>query len=107
MNEKNIELVTPELAKVVKQGVSEGTFNTPFSEEVAELILRIGDELGNSSARLLLEIGKKPENIALIEKNIMLYENAVERILGLPEGSVTMVDKETVKEILRATKEAS
>jgi AcrR family transcriptional regulator len=107
MNEKNIELVTPELAKVVKQGVSEGIFNTPFPEEVAELILRIGDALGNSSARLLLELSKKPENITLIEKNISLYENAVERILGLSEGSVIMVDKETMKEILHATKKAS
>ena len=107
MNEKSIELVTPELVKVVKQGVSEGTFNTPFPDEVAELILRIGDALSNSSARFLLELSKKPENITLIKKNISLYENAVEKILGLPEGSITMVDKETMKEILRVTKKTS
>jgi AcrR family transcriptional regulator len=107
MNEKSIELVTPELVKVVKQGVSEGTFNTPFPDEIAELILRIGDALSNSSARFLLELSKKPENITLIKKNISLYENAVEKILGLPEGSITMVDKETMKEILRVTKKTS
>jgi len=107
MNEKSIELVTPELVKVVKQGVSEGTFNTPFPDEIAELILRIGDALSNSSARFLLELSKKPENITLIKKNISLYENAVEKILGLPEGSITMVDKETMKEILRVTKKPS
>lgn len=107
MNEKSIELVTPELVKVVKQGVSEGTFNTPFPDEVAELILRIGDALSNSSARFLLELSKKPENITLIKKNISLYENAVEKILGLPEGSITMVDKETMKEILRVTTKTS
>jgi len=101
MFERNLELATPEFVKVTKQGVSEGTFSTPFPKEVAELILRIGYALNDSFAKLYLELDKKPENITLIKKNISLYENAVERILGLPEGFITMVDKKTIKEILR------
>ena len=90
----NIELLAPEFIKIIKQGIKEKLFNTPFPEEAAKLIFELGFVLGERITKLILEIDKNPENLDRVEKEFKAYENAIERIIGAEKGTVPYLSNE-------------
>lgn len=91
-----VEETAPRMAKVVKQGIEEGTLDTPFPEEVSRLILWMGFKLEEEMANALLN----PESDANTKKYLRkyrAYENVIERVLGAPEGSIPIKKDELEK----------
>jgi AcrR family transcriptional regulator len=93
----NIELVVPEFAKIIEQGVKEKSFNTPYPHEAAKLFFELGSILGDTMSKLLLELDEKPENMDKMLKEIEVYEDAMERILGAKKGTINIVNREMLK----------
>jgi len=93
----NIELIVPEFAKIIEQGVKEKSFNTPYPYEVAKLFFELGSILGDATSKLFLELDEKPENIDKIVKEIEVYEDAMERILGAKKGAINIVNREMLE----------
>jgi len=93
----NIELIVPEFAKIIEQGVKEKSFNTPYPYEAAKLFFELGSILGDTTSKLFLELDKKPENMDKIVKEIEVYEDAMERILGAKKGAINIVNREMLK----------
>ncbi len=100
----NIDLLVPEFAKIINQGVEEKIFNTPFPHEAAKLIFELAQTLSNSTVKLFLEIDENPEIIEKIEREIDLYEDGIERIIGAKKGSVNIVERSSLKNILEKFK---
>jgi len=100
----NVDLLVPEFAKIIQQGVEEKVFNTPFPRKAARLIFEVAQILSDSSAKLLLEIDENPEIIEKFEKEIDIYEDSVERIIGAKKGSINIVDRNVLKNILEKFK---
>lgn len=98
MQERSVAVLTPLFESIITQGIEEGVFQTKYPKEVGELILRIGNNLGESTSLLFLELDQNPENLDEIEKRIIVYEDAVERILGAPKGSIQILDKEFLRQ---------
>ncbi|UCH62313.1 MAG: TetR/AcrR family transcriptional regulator [Fidelibacterota bacterium] len=97
---RSMELVVPELGKIIAQGVQEGTFNVPYPERTAEMILMLGGELKDIYARLFLELDEKPENISLAKQLIDQYEDAITRMLAAPEGSIRFHEQLNLRDFL-------
>ena len=93
----NVELVVPEFAKIIEQGVKEKLFNTPYPYEAARLFFELGSILGDAISKLLLELEEKPENMDKMVKEIEVYEDAMERILGAKKGAINIVNREMLK----------
>lgn len=93
----NIELIVPEFAKIIEQGVKEKSFNTPYPCEAARLFFELGSILGDTMSKLLLELDEKPENMNKMLKEIKVYEDAMERILGARKGTINIVNREMLK----------
>jgi len=93
----NIELIVPEFAKIIEQGVKEKLFNTPYPYEAAKLFFELGSILGDTMSKLLLELDEKPENMDKMLKEIEVYEDAMERILGAKKGTINIVNREMLK----------
>ena len=93
----NVELVVPEFAKIIEQGVKEKLFNTPYPYEAARLFFELGSILGDAMSKLLLELDEKPENMDKMLKEIEVYEDAMERILGAKKGAINIVNREMLK----------
>ncbi|MFP4589363.1 MAG: TetR/AcrR family transcriptional regulator [Candidatus Acetothermia bacterium] len=96
---RTVEKSAKKTVKIIKQGVEEGILNTQFPEEVSRLIFWMGMDLGEEMATRLLD----PEAEAVTEKYIReyrAYENAIERVLGAPEGSIDFLDEEDLTEFL-------
>jgi AcrR family transcriptional regulator len=97
-------VVQPILAKIIADGVAERTFDTPDPETAATLIV----QLGATSRELIAEAmacTKPLEREGLIDR---LYDRldylgtVVDRILGIPEGSIKLVDRDELRLIIQA-----
>jgi AcrR family transcriptional regulator len=85
MVEENAHL----FSTIIKQGITEGIFSTQFPEDVGELLMQVGSVLNETVCRLLIKKDAEPHYIVeTIETKMKLYQNAMERILGAPTGSL-------------------
>lgn len=96
----NVDLLVPEFAKIIQQGVEEKVFNTPFPEKAARLIFELAQILSDSTAKLFLEMDENPEIIEKLKKEIDIYEDGIERIIGAKKGSINIVDRSMLKNLL-------
>ena len=101
MTMRSVELSAPEMVKVVKQGVQEGVFDVAYPEQSGEMILYVSSTMSDIIARLFLELEEKPGNLPIIDRKIDLYEDLMERILGAPTGSIQVLDRTFLQEMLR------
>jgi len=100
----NIDLLVPEFAKIIQQGVEEKVFNTLSPHKAARLIFELAQILSDSTAKLLLEMDENPEIIEKLKKEIDIYEDGIERIIGAKKGSINIVDRRVIKNILEKFK---
>jgi AcrR family transcriptional regulator len=96
MIRNRIKLTLPEFVKVIDQGIKEDVFNVTNSRELAELIYYLGININELAGELLLTLSENPENINIIERKIKAYESSVEKILGIPEGSISIADRDFI-----------
>jgi AcrR family transcriptional regulator len=92
-----IKETAPLLNAIIRQGVDEGVFTTPYPDyagEVALLLLQAG---GDTVARMLLACEPDCNDLEYARNTIAAYTDSLERTLGAPKGSIQIVDDETLK----------
>jgi AcrR family transcriptional regulator len=101
-------LFAPILAKIIAQGVRDGTFDTFDPEGVAEILLQAGAATHGIVARALTGDGPAALDAAIrtLERRIRLYEVALARILGLPDGSIRLAEPGYVRAVMTARRQA-
>ncbi len=91
--------VTPLFIEIIHQGVREGIFSTPYPEYASQININMIQALGDTFARMLLsEEAKNSETLQRAEGLIVAYNDALERVLGAPKGSIHLMDTEALKE---------
>jgi AcrR family transcriptional regulator len=97
-------LFIPVLAKIIAQGVAEGTFHTFDPEGVAEMLLQLGGATHDLVARAVAagSVDQMNEAIGGLEQRVRLYEIALDRILGLPDGSVRLAAPGYIRAVMTA-----
>jgi AcrR family transcriptional regulator len=90
--------IVPLLTQIIRQGVAEGVFETDYPGDVAQIVLAIGQWLSDTIALMLLRADEKADPLPLIEQQVTVVNQATERVLGAPAGSLQMVDLETLKQ---------
>ncbi len=98
----SVALIVPLLTKLIEQGVEEGVFDNAYPPECAELLLHLGNTIGETNARLFLELESRPDNLEQIKRYIDIYCDMLERMLGAPQGSIEPIDKEVIQKIVAA-----
>jgi hypothetical protein len=85
--------------EIIKQGVQEGVFSTPYPEYASQVNISLIQGLGDTFARMLLsEEANNSNAIQEAENLITAYNDAIERILGAPKGSLHLMNTEVLKE---------
>lgn len=93
-----VKRVTPLLTAIIHEGIREGVLATSYPDQVGEVVLSLVLDVGDTFARLLLSRGPDRDDFLHIERTVAAYTDALERILGAPTGSLSLVDAETLKE---------
>jgi hypothetical protein len=83
---------------IIHQGIQEGVLTTSYPEQVGEVVLSLVQDLGETLAMLLLSFEPERADIRRVESIVAAYTDALERTLGIPEGSLQLTDTETLKE---------
>jgi len=102
---KFTELLAPEFTKIIRQGIKEKAFNTPYPEEAANLIFEIANTLSGKIPSLIIDLDKNPESLYKVEGEFKVYENAIERILGAKEGTFNIVNRDILKKFSEQLKD--
>lgn len=93
------EVVQPILTRIIVEGVAERTFETPDPENAAETIIH----LMSSHRPLLVEISctRDPAEFrrlaAKLNAKMQYLATVIDRILGLPEGSIELTDERAIE----------
>jgi AcrR family transcriptional regulator len=91
--------VTPLFIEIIQQGVREGTFTTPYPEYASQMNIGLIQALGDTFAEMLLAEEKEHDHRRLLraESMVAAYDDAIERMLGAPRGSISLMDVEALK----------
>jgi AcrR family transcriptional regulator len=84
--------ITPALARIVRQGAAEGTFSASSPDHAAAILVAMLNGSSDEIGRLALERQDGRVTFEEVERFMSAYEEAIERILGLPPGSFILVE---------------
>jgi len=93
----SVEKTVPLLAQIIEQGMAEGVFTTEYPADIAEIVLQIGQPFSGTLVRIILNEAHNDDTLAIIERKIIVYHYAIERILNAPTGSIKLFDLDQVK----------
>ena len=97
IQQKTLDLVSREIAKIIQQGVDEGVFDTPLVEETAEVILALNLGIREPLVPLILNPERFDNPLEIARRKFTAVQTAIERILGAPSGSMIYVDEEILR----------
>ena len=105
IKEKNIVRYLPILTDIIKQGISEGIFDTDVPELMAELILRLSIFWGDGIAEIFLRSSNYQDPVRLIVERYNLLLQAIERLLDAKKSLLGLVDRSVIEEIIKYIRE--
>lgn len=95
---------SPVLVEIIRQGVKDGAFRTFDPEGVADIVMQFGLATYDVTAKALAGGSDADMEIAIeaLERRVRLYEIALDRILGLPDGSIRIGEPGFVRAVMTA-----
>jgi len=93
-----IKWYAPLLTEIIRQGIREGVMNNPYPDQAGEVVLGLMLGMGDAMAGLFLPDGLHPGDLPQLEATLAVHTDALERILGLPPGSIQFVDTTILEE---------
>ncbi|GAA2701042.1 TetR/AcrR family transcriptional regulator [Nonomuraea recticatena] len=88
--------VVPLLAAIVGRGLAEGIITARDPHQTARVLLSLVNDLNDALGELFLARDPHTPSAVLIEPAVAAYTDALERVLGLPSGSLRLVDVVTL-----------
>jgi AcrR family transcriptional regulator len=98
----SVQRLAPMLAKIVCQGISEGVMTTAYPEQIGGMIWGLAQGIEDDISDLLLAETLPGDALARLETVMGAYTEALERLLGVPAGSLPPADAAMLKEWLVA-----
>lgn len=91
-------VIRPILARIIAEGVADRTFDTPDPEAAAETVLHLMGSTRPIVARLYASTNQLDieRQIAAIAGRMRYLSTVIDRILGIPEGSIELVDEKSI-----------
>jgi AcrR family transcriptional regulator len=104
LNTAVVGVMVPVLARIIAQGKAEGVFDTLDPIATAEIVLQLGASTHDAVARALEASGtpEAPAAADALEERLRLQGIAIDRILGLPDGSIAFVEPGFARAVLAA-----
>ena len=93
-----LKRIAPLITEIVCQGAREGTLATSYPEHTGEVIFSLFQGLGDAFAELLLASEPEAGSFESVRCRVDTYNDAIERVLGIPMGSMVLVDAETLRQ---------
>ena len=89
---------SPLLTEIIRQGIREGVLTAAYPDQAGAVVLSLVQDLGDSFARMLLDMPPGSADLARLASIVAAYTDAIEHVLGAPAGSLTVVQHKTISE---------
>ncbi|WAC90380.1 TetR/AcrR family transcriptional regulator [Mycobacterium sp. Aquia_213] len=98
------ELSRPLLTRVIADGVAEGVFHTFDPEGVADMIQGLAARTSSNVVQIVdaTDARGRAHAIEVLTARFKLHGLAVDRVLGLPDGSITVLSRAQVEMMVAA-----
>jgi len=97
LNQIYKEKVSPVFAKVIQQGIEEKLFNVNDFEQTSEILISLLIGLSDMIAPLIVSLDAHPERMPMLIKKVLAFENALERLLGMEDGTLKVYDVDKMR----------
>jgi AcrR family transcriptional regulator len=89
-----IVAITPALTRIIEQGKREGAFDVADSQIVAEILIHLSNarQAVMADAMQATAQGDVDHAVEVLEKRLGIEQKIIDRILGVPEGSVRLYE---------------
>ncbi|WP_448004267.1 TetR/AcrR family transcriptional regulator [Agromyces bauzanensis] len=88
----SLQVTAPSIIEpIIRQGVEEGAFSVRHPAQVAKVVMGIAVVIGDAVVEALLRGGADATGRAELDALLFTYFDAIERILGAPEGSLSVI----------------
>jgi len=84
--------ITPIIAGIVRQGTTSGAFSPTSPDHAAAILMALFNGSSDAIGHLVIDRQDGRATFEEVERFMAAYEEAVERILGLPPGSFVLID---------------
>ena len=98
LRQQMLVVLTPAVAAILEQGRREGVFTAAPGPDTAQVILTLLHGAGETAGRLFFARQAGAISVDDVRRRLVAYSLAVERVLGVPAGSVQIVDDMTLHE---------
>ncbi len=89
---------------MISEGIDEGVFDTFDAEGVADMILGLAARVNANVVQILdaTDESSRVQAVAVLTTRFKLHGVAVDRVLGLPDGSITVLRRAQVEMMVAA-----
>jgi AcrR family transcriptional regulator len=95
-----VKRLTPWLEEIIRQGVAEGVFQTPYPDQAARMIISLLEDLGYATVDLILSAESGPDDLPRLQRIVEACADALERVLGAPAGCLQYTSREELAQWL-------
>jgi AcrR family transcriptional regulator len=93
-----VDRLTPIMASIIRQGHDEGVFDVSAPDEAARVFVSFLLALNQSTTELYLARQAGIIPLEDVRRALDAYVDALERVLGAPKGSITLIDETVLHE---------
>jgi AcrR family transcriptional regulator len=93
-----VERLTPVMAAIIRQGQAEGVFAVGAPDDAARIFVSFLLSLTQSTTEIFLGLQARAISLDDVRRTVGAQEEAMERVLGAPIGSVSLVDESVLQE---------
>jgi AcrR family transcriptional regulator len=90
-------IMIPLFSAVVKQGLSEGTLHVDSPDETAKVLVALMLGFQQQAADLFIARQAGAITFEVVRRSVAANNEAFERIVGIPKGSLTLTDEKTLR----------
>lgn len=83
---------TAMMARIIRQGTAEGVMNPTYPDHAATILTAVFAGTADTVRQLMLDRLDDRVSFEEVSQFMHSYEEAIERVLGVPPGSLTLID---------------
>lgn len=89
--------LVPPLAEIIRQGAAEGTFTTGHPDDAARAVVSLLQGAQDLAGELFFARQANAVPFSFVEARFAGFAEALERILGVPPGTLSLIDDGTLR----------
>jgi AcrR family transcriptional regulator len=97
LRREQVRLVTQHIATIVRQGVGEGVFTLADPDAMARVVLSLILDTGDEAGELFMQRQAGEVDLDTVRRRFQTYQMALERVLGVPPGTLRLMDEVTLR----------